>query len=82
MSSFEKVLSSITSDLVLVNSADYEDPVHEHDQENPNLNVDFDHFVLTRSEERTFENDLSSPSFLKEIVEMSSNEASTKLDHV
>ena len=68
---FEHHLSAVISDLESVNITVYEDCLHEYELEELNLNVDFDSFVMTRSEDIIFADDLSTSSFLKGIITFS-----------
>ena len=52
--------------------------LREYDLEEPNLTVEFDHFVLTCSNESEFEDHLSNSYFLKNLIVTISNETCCK----
>ena len=79
MSVFEKHLLDSTSDLELANITGKE-PFYGRENDEHNLDIEFDPFVLTYSKDSTFEDNLSTSSFLKELSRTSSDEISAKLD--
>ena len=52
-----------------VDIPEYEESLHECDIEEPNLNVDFDHFVLTCSNYSDFVHCLRTSSFSKKPLQ-------------
>ena len=65
VSHFEKDTSAETSDLGSVNSTYHEDYFHGCEYKDINLNIKFENFVLTKSEDNPFEDDISTSYFLK-----------------
>ena len=78
--SFEKRTSAATSDLELFNSADCEEYIQACLPKDPNFSIGFEPFILTRSEFNMFEDNISTSSFLKELVTTSSDKINEKLD--
>ena len=62
----------VISDLESVNSTDCEDSFHEYKLEECNLSVEFEPFVMSRTEDTIFKHDLTSSYFVKDIIETSS----------
>ena len=77
---FEHHISDVISDLDLDNSTDHEDSLHDYELEGPNLNIDFEPFFMTRYEDTTFADDISTSSFLKDIITIFCSKISTKLN--
>ena len=69
---FENYLSDVIYNLDSVNSADFEDSLHEFKLEESNLKVEFETFIMPHAEDAMFIYDLNTSSFLKEIIETSS----------
>ena len=79
---FEHHISDVISDLELDNSTDHEDSLHNYELEGPILNVEFEPFFMTRYEDTIFADDLSTSSFLKDVITTSSRKISEKLNEI
>ena len=79
---FEHHLSSVISDLESFHSSDLEDSIHEYKLKESNLNVEFDHFGIPRTEHAMFSDDLTNSSFLKDNIEISSSKIGAKLNEI
>ena len=80
--SFKKHDLAVTSNLDSANSADFEDNPHAYEHKDPNVNIEFEPFVLIRSKNKAFEDEIITSSFLKELATASSNKANEKLDRI
>ena len=69
---FENHIFIDSSDLESVNSTDYEDSLHEWNIGESNLNVEFEPFIMTHTKDTIFTDDLTTSSFIKEIIKTSS----------
>ena len=58
----------MVSDLDLVNSKYYEEHLYTCDPDEPNVSIEIDHFVLTQSEGKDFEDGVCTSSFLIELT--------------
>ena len=65
-------------DLKSVNSTDREDFLYDHDLEGPNLRIEFEPFAITHSEDAISADDLSTSSFVKDIISTSSRKMNAK----
>ena len=63
----------MVSDLESVNTAHGEDSLRDCKLEEPNLNVEFEPFFIPHTEDTIFAYDLTTSSFLKNIIETYSN---------
>ena len=70
------------SDLDLVNSADYKEPLHNCNPRNLNPGINFEPFALDLPEENAFEHYLRASSYLECLIAAASNSAQCKLDEI
>ena len=75
MPAFENNTSAASYYLELVNSADCEEPLRTCE---PNIIIEFEPFILTHSEDKTFEDEIITRSFIKDIAKTSSDKINEK----
>ena len=68
------------SDLDSVNSADFEDFLHEFNLEESKLEIEFETFIMPHTEGNIFTDDLTTSSFIKDIIETSSRKIRANLN--
>ena len=79
-SSFEKSLSTFTSNLELLSSTDFEEHVLSFDPKDLNLFIEIEPFVFPDTSKNIFKDDLSTSSTLECLIQTSSNEANAELN--
>ena len=82
ISSFEKHLSTVISDLELVNSSIFEDHLLCFDSKEFNVGTKFEPFDLARPEDISFEHNLSTSSYLEHLIVADPNEIDFNLDDI
>ena len=72
----------MTSDLEPSSSTGYEDPNHDCSSEGAAFFIKFEHLVLTFSENRNFEDNLSTYSFLENLIIATFRKIDCELDEI
>ena len=81
-SSFEQHLLAEIYNLELVDSTNYEEPLHDNENKDINLGNEFEPFISEDLKHITFDNDLNTSSYLECLIATTSNEIYRILDDI